>query len=274
MADGSLDALGPGVYAWVQSPAGHGRTNAGVVVDDDGVTIVDTLMTRSQWEPFGDAVDALGRPIRRVVLTSSHIEFVGGTPRFWSAARYGRAQTSAHLDQPPNVAGYRRLFPDFAGELRDDLVTKPVTHVVDEAAWLTPAAVAVPVGGQQTENLVVQVPGADVLFGGAMCCFGVTPNAFDGNPEVWADTLGDLAELATTVVPGIGPVGGADDLLVQQAYLYACVEAAGDPGAIPPGPWDDWTDRDLDEVNVERAALLAEGRDEVPRSMLARLGLG
>ena len=31
-------------------------SNAGVVVDDDGVTVIDTLMVRSQWEPFVEAV--------------------------------------------------------------------------------------------------------------------------------------------------------------------------------------------------------------------------
>jgi cyclase len=86
MADGALTQLGQGVYAWLQTPPGHGVANAGVVIDEDGITVVDTLMTKSQWEPFGAAVDAFGLPIRRVVLTSSHIEFVGGTPRFWSAA--------------------------------------------------------------------------------------------------------------------------------------------------------------------------------------------
>jgi glyoxylase-like metal-dependent hydrolase (beta-lactamase superfamily II) len=273
MTDATLDSLAPGVYAWVSSPSGHGHTNAGVVIDDDGITVVDTLMTRSQWEPFGDAVESLGHPIRRVVLTSSHIDFVGGTPRFWSAARFGRPQTSAHLDQPPNVEGYRRLFPDLAREFKDDLVTKPITHVVAEPAWLTPAALAIPVTGQQAENLVIQVPGADLLFGGALCCFGVTPNAFDGYPEAWADTLGDLATMAGTIVPGIGPVGGPGELVAQQAYLYACVEADGDPSAIPAGPWDEWSDRDLDVVNVERAALLARGDDTVPPSMLTRLGL-
>jgi hypothetical protein len=254
---------------------GHGRANAGVVVDEDGVTLVDTLMVRSQWEPFGDAVEDFGFPVRRTVLTSSHIEFVGGTSRFWMAARYGRRQTSAHLDQPPNVDGYRALFPDLAREFRDDFATRPVTHVVDEPVWLTPAVLLSPTGGQQSENLVAQVPGADVVFAGAMCTFGTTPNAFDGDPRAWADALGEVAEQASTIVPGIGPVGGADDVVALQAYLYACAEAEGDVGAVPDGPWDHWTDRDLDAVNIERAAMLADGLgDRPPPSMLARLGMG
>jgi glyoxylase-like metal-dependent hydrolase (beta-lactamase superfamily II) len=268
-----LEALADGVYAWLGDPAGHGVTNAGVIVDDDGITLVDTLMIRSQWEPFGDAVDALELPIRRVVLTSSHIEYVGGTTRFWSAARYGRPQTSAHLDQAPNLDGIRRLFPEQAAHLPDDLMTKPVTHTIDEAAWLTPRALALPVTGEQTENLVIQVPDANVVFAGAMCSFGVTPNAFEGHPERWADVLGDVVEWGRTIVPGIGPLGSADDVIALQAYLYACCEADGAVAALPHGPWDDWSDRDLDEVNVERARLLAEGHDVVPSSMRRRLGL-
>lgn len=263
--------LADGVLAWVQTQPGHGRTNAGVIVDDDGITLVDTLLAPSQWEPFGHAVDQLGLPIRRVVLTSSHVEFVGGTGRFWTAARYGRSQTSAHLDQPLNLDGVRRLFPELARELGDEFTTKPVTHVVDEPAWLTPRALAIPVSGQQAENLVVQVPDANVVFAGAMAAFGVTPNAFDGHPEQWADSLGELAGWGSHIVPGLGSLGTPDDVLALQAYLYACTEAGGDPAALPEGPWDDWVDRDLDEVNVERAAMLARDDASVPPSMLRRL---
>ena len=272
-AESSLEELAPGVFAWWQRPSGHGRTNAGVVIEDDGATVVDTLLTPSQALPLHAAIEQLGAPIRRAVLSSSHVEYVGGSSVFWMAARYGRSQTSALLDQPPNVEGYRRLFPEWADEFDDEFATRPISHTVDVAAWLTAVVCAVPTRGQMLENLVLSVPRADVLFAGAMCTFGTTPNAFDGDPDGWADALGDLTELATRIVPGIGPIGGADDVLALQAYLYACVDAEGDPSAIPPGPWDTWTDRHLDVVNVERAAMLAAGDSSVPPSMLRAIGL-
>lgn len=270
----ALEELGDGVYAWIADDPRHGHPNAGVVVDDDGTTVIDALTTPSQWLPFGQAISDLGLMVRRVVLTSSHIAQVGGAAQFLTAGRYGRQETSAHLDQPPNLDGYRRLFPELASEFDDRIVTKPITHVVAEAAWLSTRTLAVPVTGHQEENLVIQVPDANVLFAGALATFGVTPNAFDGDPEAWADQLADLRGWGATIVPGIGPVGGPDDVLALQAYLYACVEADGDSGAIPAGPWDDWRDRDLDAVNVERAAMLARGDRGVPPSMLARLGMG
>lgn len=270
--DASLEQLGDDVGAWLQRPARHGTTNVGVIVEGDGITVVDTTLTPTQAGALVAELEPLGVPVRRAVYTSSHIEFVGGSTAFWMAARYGRSLTSALLDQPPNAEALQRLHPDHAAELTEP-ATRPVSHVIDAAAWLSPLVCALPTAGQQDENLVVLVPSADVLFAGAMCCFGTTPNCFDGDPGAWADALGDLGELAGRIVPGIGPVGGPDEVLALQAYLWSCVDADGDPSAIPAGPWDAWTDRHLDEVNVERAALLAAGDRSVPGSMLRLLGL-
>jgi cyclase len=272
---GELLELAPGTYAWLQEPEGHDAANAGVIVDDDGITVVDTLMVPSQVAPFEHALERFGVPVKRVVYTSSHIEYVGGSPAFWMAARYGRSQTSALLDQPANIGALQRLHPAHADELTllEERPTRPVSHTVDVSAYLTASHLVVPTQGQMLENLVVLVPEAEVLFGGAMCTFATTPNAFDGDPAAWADALGELVELAPIVVPGIGPVGGAEELVALQAYLYACVDADGDVTAIPAGPWDEWSDRHLDEINVERAAMLARGDHDVPPSMLRLIGM-
>jgi glyoxylase-like metal-dependent hydrolase (beta-lactamase superfamily II) len=272
-APGELAPLAPGVLAWISAASGHGAANAGVVVDEDGLTVIDALMVPSEWEPFGAAVDAIGRPVRRVVLTSSNVEFAGGTSRFRLGAIYGRAQASTHLDQPADPELFRRLHPRFASEFDDEFRTRPVSHVVDAAVQLTPAVALVPMTGQQEENLVAIVPGAAIAFAGAMCSFGVTPNAGQGNPAQWADELDRLLELAPIIVPGHGPIGGAEEVGDLQAYLRAVVAAEGDPARLADGPWRAWSDREWDEVNVERAALLAAGRDEPPPSLLRRLGL-
>ena len=75
----TLHELADGVYVWLQPGGESGVSNAGVIVDDDGVTVVDTLMVRSQWEPFALAVEQLSKPVRRLVLTHAHIDHVGGS---------------------------------------------------------------------------------------------------------------------------------------------------------------------------------------------------
>ena len=259
-----------------------GTGNAGVIVEDDGITVIDTLLAPSAARALNNELaDRFGLPIKRVVYTSSHLDSVGGSAVFWMAARYGRTQTNVLLDQPAPIEAYKRLSPAFAHDYDTNprtaevpFSTRPVSHVVDAAAWLTPVVLALPVSGQQSENLVVLVPSAGVMFAGAFAAIGTTPNAWDGNPSVWADTLGELADQATVIVPGHGPIGAPRHLQLLQAYLYACDDAGGDPTRIPAGPWDEWSDRDLDAVNVERAARVAVDDFDVPRTMLERLGMG
>jgi cyclase len=269
----TLDLLVEDVWFWTDDSPGVGHPNAVAVVDDDGITVIDTLLAPSQFEPFADAVDALGLHVRRAVLTSSHMEFAGGTARFRLAAVYGSRQASAHLDQPADASVYRHLYPEFAGEFPDDLRTRPVSHVVDAPVQLTDRVSVYPTGGQMAENLVALLPDAQVLCAGAMCSFGVTPACFQGDPTAWADALDGLVGWAPIVVPGHGPIGGAEEVRDLQAYLRACVDARGDAAAIPPGPWDDWPGREFDAVNVERAALLARGEDTIPTSYLRLAGL-
>ncbi len=268
-----LTQLAQGVYAWLADAPGPGRPNGGGVVDPDGVTVIDSLLAPAQATPFAAAVAELGLPVRRLVLTSSHIEFVGGTTSFPLPAIYGTPQTSALLDQPPTPEVYRRLYPEWAAHFDEELRTRPVTHVIAEAAAISAAAAAVPAGGESVENLVVALPEAGVVFAGAMASFGVAPLAFAGDPAAWADALDEVVALAPVVVPGHGPVGGADEVAELQGYLRACVAANGDPNRVASGPWDRWPGRHHDEVNVERAAMLARGDTAIPPSMLRAAGL-
>jgi cyclase len=273
-ADLSLTELGDGVYAWLLPGGETGVANAGVVVDGDGITVIDTLMVRSQWEPFAAAVAALEVPVRRTILTHAHIDHVGGTKAFPNAAVYGSPVTSDALDQPMPIDGYKQFMPAFDEEFDDlaELGTRAVTHLIDGAAQLTPRIEVLPASGHTAGDLLVLVADTDVCFAGDLCFFGVTPLAFQGDPAVWADMLDVVVELADVIVPGHGPIGGEAEVRDLQGYLRACVAARGDVSAIPPGPWDTWIDRDRDAINVERAALLARGDDALPPSMLKAIG--
>jgi hypothetical protein len=81
--------------------------------------------------------------------------------------------------------------------------------------------------------------------------------------------LDAIVELADTIVPGHGPSGAEPETRELQQYLRHCVE-----GSVPPGPWDTWLERDRDIINIERAAMLREGRDEIPPAMLKAIGFG
>jgi cyclase len=271
----SLAELGEGVYAWLAPHGETGVANAGVIVDADGITVVDTLMVRSQWEAFAAAVAQLGLPVRRTILTHAHIDHVGGTKAFPNAAIYGSPITSDALDLEMPIDAYKHFMPAFDAEFDDlaEVGTRPVTHLIDGAAQLTPRIEVLPASGHTAGDLLVLVADADVCFAGDLCSFGVTPLAFQGDPAAWADVLDAVVELADLIVPGHGHLGGEREVRDLQAYLRVCVAADGDAAGIPPGPWDEWIDRHRDVINVERAALLARGEDSLPRSMLQAMGL-
>jgi cyclase len=211
-----------------------------------------------------------------VVLTHAHIDHVGGTRAFPAAGVYATPATSWALDQPMPTAAYQAFMPAFHDEFVDleATGTRAVTHEVEGAAMLTPRVELLTASGHTDGDLMVLVDDADVCFSGDLCFFGVTPLAFQGDPAAWADTLDVLVELADTIVPGHGPVGGAAEIADLQGYLRACVAAAGDPARIAPGPWDAWGEREQrDAINVERAALLAAGSDAMPGTMLRAIGV-
>ncbi len=267
----TLHPVGDGVFAWLQPGGESGVSNAGVVIDDDGLTVIDTMMVRSQWEPFGEAIAGLDLPVKRVVLTHAHVDHVGGTQLFRNAMILGSPATSALLDQPMPLTAYKNFMPAFDVELDElhELGTRPISHLVDDAAQLTARIEVLPATGHTAGDLMVLVADADVLFAGDLCFFGVTPLAFQGDPEMWADTLEVLADLAETIVPGHGPIGSPDDARALQVYLRHCVK-----GSVPPGPWDHWLERDRDAINIEKAAMLRCGDEGMPPSMLRAIGLG
>jgi cyclase len=273
----NLVELSRGVFAFVDPAGRFGYSNVGLVIDADGLTIVDTTATPERGErvrtQIVELTAQLDIPIKRVVLTSSRIPFSGGGNAFWAAGFYGSEQTSDQLDAPPNPQAFRRLLPDFALAYPDDFTTRPITHTVSEGAWLSAAAFAQPLPGESPANLVVRVEGAGVVFAGALASFGSTPLAYEADLVAWIESLDLVRSLGSTVIPGHGPPGGAADVADLVDYLTACVEADGDAGRIPAGPWDRWTDRRFDAVNVERAAMLRRGIDEIPQAMFALLGL-
>lgn len=272
-----LVELGQGVFAWTHPSPRFGDSNAGVVIDEDGLSIIDTTATPARGAALRASIEELtaelGLPIKRVFVTSSRVPFTGGSGAFWQAGFYGTEVASEQLDVPPNLDAFRRLLPHLASSYHDEFATRPITHTVNEATPLTGAATGIPLIGESPANLAVVVESAGVVFGGALMSFGVTPLAFDGDPVAWAASLESLLAVADTIVPGHGPVGGAVDVAELVGYLSACDAARGDVKRLPAGPWDEWTDRRFDPVNVERAHRLRNGDTSVPASMFELLGL-
>lgn len=252
---------------------GFGAANSTAIVEDDAITVVDACTVPAHARAFADLLAGFGRPVRHLVYTSPHVDHVGGSTAYPLAAVYGTPETSALLDQPANVDAYSALAPELAAEFAG-LTTRPVSHTVREAAWISPRVVVAPTGGQVTENLVVQIPDANVVVAGAMATFGVVPPAWAGDPAVWAEQLDVVLGWGTTIVPGHGPVGGEPEVRALQRYLRAVASGAPANGVdTESAEWADWENQRFHPANVERAAMLAAGDPSPPPTVLRLMGL-
>src|SRR6476620_9719355 len=96
-----LKELGPGVYAAIDGPEHKSGSNAGFVIGDDGVLVVDSFFNQDAARALVAEIRRLTpKPIRYVVNTHYHADHTGGD----QALRDAGAVVIAHR----NVRGWVR----------------------------------------------------------------------------------------------------------------------------------------------------------------------
>ena len=221
-----LKQIGPGVYAAIDGPERKAGSNAGFVIGDDGVLVVDALFTPEAARALvGEIRRITDKPIRYVVNTHYHADHTGGD----QVLREAGAAIIAHR----NVRGWVRvnniaLFGErITPELKARIEALPLPDVVtdkDMIVWLGKRKVVVrTVLGHTGGDLVVEVPDAKVLFAGDMLWRKVAPNLIDGSVEEWQASDAAFASLPDAAqmkyVPGHGDVADVKDVQDFRSYL-------------------------------------------------------
>jgi len=221
-----LKQIGPGIYAAIDGPEHKAGSNAGFVIGDDGVLVVDAFFTTDAARALvGEIHRITPKPIRYVVNTHYHADHTGGD----QALRDAGALIIAHK----NVRGWVRvnninLFGDrITPELKARIEALPLPDVTtdkDLTVWLGSRKVVVKtVLGHTGGDLTVFVPDAKVLFTGDMLWRKIPPNLIDGSVREWlasdAEFLAMPDAAHMTFVPGHGDVAEAKDVAGFRAYL-------------------------------------------------------
>jgi glyoxylase-like metal-dependent hydrolase (beta-lactamase superfamily II) len=205
-------------------------SNAGFVVTDDGVVVIDALGSPALAQAL---IAEIGRvtkqPIRYLIVTHFHADHIYGLQAFKAigATVIAHAQGKAYLNSD---TAQRRLESS-----RQDLSPwiDGQTRLVPADRWLDSEESTLRVGSfdfvlrhvgpaHTPEDLVVFVPSRSVLFAGDLVFRGRIPYVGQADSRQWMASLGRLIEFKPKVmVPGHGALSEdpVPDLQLTRDYL-------------------------------------------------------
>ena len=213
------------------------NSNAGFVLTDEGVVVVDALGTPALGAALVKAIASITpKPIKRVIVTHYHADHFYGLGPLKAAG----AEVWAHR------AG-NEYFESGEAERRLQQRAKDLFPFVDEKTplvrpdrWLD-GDVAFKLGGvafevlymgpaHSPEDVVVAVPGEGVIFAGDILFAGRIPFVGEADSKRWLEKIGQLLALKPTLmVTGHGQVSRdpQKDLALTRDYLVYLRENMG-----------------------------------------------
>jgi glyoxylase-like metal-dependent hydrolase (beta-lactamase superfamily II) len=222
--DFQLQKVGNGIWAALVSDEGLAGGNAGFVIGDDGVLVIDTFQDPRPAKVLLSEIRKLTPlPIRFVVNTHYHLDHVNGNDVFAAAG----AIIVAHR----NVRAWMRtenikmLDPPVTPEKKARVQSLTLPAVVYDShieLYLGSRRINVRYyPGHTGGDSVISIPDAHVVFCGDMLWKEHIPNLIDASTGPWIASLDAMQKDygPSTWIPGHGGVANAQDILTFRKYL-------------------------------------------------------
>ncbi|WP_436318613.1 MBL fold metallo-hydrolase [Streptomyces nodosus] len=268
-----LEEVADGVFAYVQRVGGWCVNNAGLLVEPDRVTVVDTVATEARAHALRSAVAQLtAAEPKLLVNTHFHGDHTFGNAIVGGPGATVVAHERARTEMAAAGLGLTGLFPtvEWGGidvMLPNVTYTDRLTlHLGDRTAELLHLGPA-----HTTGDTVVWLPGERVLFAGDVLMRGCTPFTLMGSVAGSLAAIEQLRALGPrVVVGGHGPVSGPEVLDETAGYLRWVQRLADGGRAAGLSPletareagfaeYGDWLDRERLLGNLHRAYAEAAG---------------
>ncbi|MGD8375209.1 MAG: MBL fold metallo-hydrolase [Acidobacteriota bacterium] len=221
----TLKPLGHGVYAAIDVE-GRAGANAGFIVGDDGVVVVDTFYRPAAAEALLAAIRAqTDRPIRFVINTHYHIDHVSGNRLFHDQGAVVLAQRNVRTwIHTENLKFFGQSPSPEQRSVVERLYAPDVGYDEGVRLYLGSQEILVrSYPGHTGGDSIVIVPAAGVVFCGDLFWRRSLPNMIDATAAAWIETLGAFQKLPSAsslaYVPGHGDVGNAPDVAAFRGYL-------------------------------------------------------
>ncbi len=211
--------------------------NIGVILGRAEALVIDTRSTYAQAREIqADLQELTDSPVGVVVDTHGHFDHVFGNGIFRPATIWGHERCVTFMVRTGEAR--KRTIAAEEPLLADDLAE----IVIDPPDRVFATHARIEVGGREVmlrylgrghtdHDVVVEIPGTDVVFAGDLLENGNVPFFADGYPLEWPATATALAvrvkEVGGVVVPGHGDHGGRALADASAASLAAVADLAG-----------------------------------------------
>jgi len=224
----TLKNLGHGIYAAIDNPKGESGANAGFVIGDDGVAVIDTFDNEPAARALlGEIRTVTKLPIKFVINSHYHLDHVAGNGIFVKEG----AVIVAHRNVPSWIHSENsKLFgKDITPEQKSQVENLAAPNVLyDSNIELRLGSVALRVEffpGHTGGDSVVSIrqEKSAVVFTGDLFWRQTIPNLIDASTLPWMETLSTFtkfsAESPIQFIPGHGDPGAMADVVAFRGYL-------------------------------------------------------
>lgn len=229
-----LKLIGPNIWAAIDDAKGDAGANAGFVVGDDGVAVIDTFENEAAAKALLAQIRSLThQPIKFVVNTHYHLDHVAGNRVF---AQQGAVIVAHHSVRAwihtENLKFFGDKITPEEKTMVANLLAPEVTYDTGVTLFLGSRRVEVTyMQGHTGGDSVVSIPDAGVVFCGDLFWRKTLPNLIDATTSDWLATLSAFTDQpkeyttnsglsrAQIFVPGHGDVGNLEDVQDFRGYL-------------------------------------------------------
>ncbi|MBA4394614.1 MAG: MBL fold metallo-hydrolase [Desulfobacca sp.] len=226
-----LVKIADNIYSYMDvkqgSPQNSFGANAGIIIGQDGIVVIDTLISAKEAKRFIQDIRLISdKPIRYVINTHYHLDHAFGNSEFAKLGAVIIAQENGHKNLKEkgeatlkNVKGYGLSEPDMEGTsiavpsltFRDKMELDLGNQKI-ELIYTGPS--------HSNDSILVFLPDKKVLFAGDILFTNYHPFIADGNLEGWGKVLDNIMAMdVSKIIPGHGPLSSKKDIREMKEYL-------------------------------------------------------
>jgi cyclase len=220
----TLKPLGHNAWAAIDDAKGDAGANAGFVIGDDGVAVIDTFENpEAAQQMLAEIRQLTALPVKFVINTHYHIDHVAGNAVFQKAGAIVFAQRNVRTwIHTENLKFFGKNIKPEDKSMVETLGSPDAVYDSGVSLFLGSRKIDVRVfPGHTGGDSVVFIPDGAIVFTGDLFWRNTLPNLIDATTATWLSTLDSIAASSpsATFVPGHGDIGNATDVLAFRGYL-------------------------------------------------------